>query len=148
MLHLRLAAGAVALGLVTGLSATAQAQNFPIVPGEYVEMSSITIDDGHNLDYATFLAGQWKAQEEFAKSQGWITGYEILANVDKRAGEPDLYLVQRMKSLPDAAEIAHRDEVSRAHVKLTDAQMEASSGDRAKYRHVIGSQLLQVLTSK
>ena len=145
MTILRLAAGALALGL---MSMPATAQNFPMTPGDYVEVTSVTIDDGHNLDYAMFLAGQWKAQEEFAKAQGWITGYEVLSNNNKRAGEPDLYLIIRYKSLPDAAEIAHREDVVRAHVKQTDAQLEASSGDRAKYRHVIGSELLQVLNFK
>ena len=148
MIHHRIAAGALALGLFTAGATGAHAQNFPMTSGDYVEISEITIEDGHNLDYANFLASQWKAQEEFAKSQGWITGYEVLANVNKRAGEADLYLLVRMKSLPDAAESAKREDVARAHVKMTDAQMEASSGDRAKYRHVIGSQLLQVLNFK
>ena len=129
MIHHRIAAGALALGLFTAGATGAHAQNFPMTSGDYVEISEITI-------------------EEFAKSQGWITGYEVLANVNKRAGEADLYLLVRMKSLPDAAESAKREDVARAHVKMTDAQMEASSGDRAKYRHVIGSQLLQVLNFK
>lgn len=126
----------------------AAAQNFPMDMGEYVNLTMVTIDDGHNLDYANFLAGQWKAQEEFAKAQGWITGYEILSNVDKRPGEPDLYLVVRMKGIPDAAEQARRDKVVRDNLKMTDAQMEAGSGDRAKYRHVIGSMMLQQLVFK
>lgn len=33
----------------------------------------------------------------------------------------------------------------RDNVKLTDAQMQAASGERAKYRKVLGSQLWQVL---
>lgn len=126
----------------------AQAQNYPLAEGEYLQVSSVTVDDGHGIDYATFLAGYWRAQEDFMKAQGWITGYEILANYNKRAGEPDLYLVERMKSLPDAAEIARRNEVMRTQMKMTDAQMEAASGERAKYRKVLGSTLLQVLNFK
>jgi hypothetical protein len=132
-------------GAVLALATPALAQNYPLVEGDYVEVTSVTVDDGHGLDYATFLATQWKAQEEFAKAQGWITGYEILSNVYKRAGEADLLLVINYKLLPDATELAHREQVIRDHMKQTDAQMEASSGDRAKYRHVIGSQLLQVM---
>lgn len=147
MTMIRYAAALAAIGCVVA-AAPAQAQNFPMNPGEYVEMTSISIDDGHNLDYATFLAGQWKDQEEFAKSQGWISSYEVLQNLDKRAGEPDLYLVVHMKSIPDAAEMIRRDQVVRDHTRMTDAQMEAGSGDRAKYRHVIGSMLLQQLVFK
>jgi hypothetical protein len=144
MKHVCLALAAVGLGF----AAPAAAQNMPMTSGDYVEMTSVSIDDGHNMDYANFLATKWKAQEEFAKSQGWITGYEILANANKRPGEPDLYLVVRYRSLPDAAEQAHRDQVMHDHAKMDDAAMDADSAGRAKFRHVTGSQLLQVLAFK
>lgn len=124
------------------------AQNYPLAEGEYVTVSSITVDDGHGIDYANFLAGYWRTQEDFMKAQGWITGYEILANVNKRAGEPDLYLIERTKAYPDAAESARRNEIMRTQMKMSDAQMEAASGDRAKFRKVLGSMLLQVMTFK
>ena len=73
------------------------------------------------------------------------TSAEVLANINKRPGEPDLYLIQRSKSLPDGAESERRDQIMRDKVKMTSAQLEAASGDRAKFRHVIGSSLLQVL---
>ncbi len=135
------AAAAVALSLST----PALAQNFPFVAGDYVEVTAVSIDDGHNLDYAQFLAGYFRAQEEYAKSQGWQTSFEILSNVDKRKGEPDLYLVRRFKNRPDGAESERRNAMIREHVKQSDAQMEAASGDRAKFRHIDGTQLLQVL---
>ena len=143
----RCAAALAAAGCIA-VATPALAQNFPMTNGDYIDVTSVTIDDGHNLDYATFLAGQWKDQEEFAKAQGWIISYSVLQNVNKRPGEPDLYLVTHMKSIPDAAEQARRDQVVKDHVKMTDAQMEAGSGDRAKYRHVIGSMLLQELKFK
>ena len=78
-------------------------------------------------------------------SQGWQTSWELLANVHKRKGEPDLYLIRRYKSLPDGVEGDRRSANIRDHVKQTDAQMQAASGDRAKFRHIDGSQLLQVM---
>ncbi len=141
-------AATIAASASLAVAAPAFAQSYPMVPGDYVSVTMISIDDGHGLDYAQFLAGMWKDQEEFAKSQGWISSYEIMANVDKRPGEPDIYLVTHMKSIPDAAEIARRDAVVSARNKMTDAQMEASSGDRAKYRHVMGSMLLQEMKFK
>jgi hypothetical protein len=135
-------------GLALGVSVPAVAQNVPLGFGDYVEITSVSIDDGHEVDYANFLATKWKAQEEFAKSQGWITGYEILANPWKRTGEPDLYLVVRYPTLPDAKEMAKRDQIMHDHVKMDDTQMDADSATRAKYRHVTGSELLQVLTIK
>jgi hypothetical protein len=126
----------------------AQAQNDPFTGGEFMTVTGVTIDDGHYLDYANFLAGYYKAQEEYAVKQGWQTGWEILANVNKRKGEPDLYLIRRFKSIPDGAEGERRSQMIRDNVKLTDAQMEAASGDRAKFRHVEGTTLLQVLKLK
>lgn len=131
-----------------GLSVTAVAQNAPVGYGDYVEVTSVSIDDGHFVDYAAFLSSKWKAQEDFAKAQGWITGYEILANPFKRAGEPDLYLVVRYRTLPDAAEQIKREAIMREQVKMDDTQMDADSASRAKYRHVTGSELLQVITIK
>ncbi len=132
----------------TMLVAPAQAQNYPTGYGDYVSVTEITVDDGHNLDFANYLAGQWRAQVDFAKAQGWITGYEVLANIDKRKDGADIYILRRFKSMPDAAESERRANFMRDHLKLTDAQIEASSGDRAKYRHVMGSELLLVITFK
>ncbi|GGD99776.1 hypothetical protein GCM10011515_19540 [Tsuneonella deserti] len=143
------------LGLVLGAATLAfafpqiaVAQNTPFTGGDYVEVTGVTIDDGHFLDYATFLAGYYKTQEEFAIKQGWQTGWELLGNVHKREGEPDLYLVRRYRNIPDGAEGEKRAEKIRAEVKMSDAQMAAQSGDRAKFRHIMGTQLLQVLKPK
>jgi len=141
-------AAVVAASLALAWSIPSMAQSYPLVPGEYVEVSSVTIDDGHGFDYAQFLAGQWRDRQEFAKKQGWIDSYEVLGNVHPRHGEPDLILVVRYKSIPDAVEQAKRDDAMRAYNKQTDAQMDAASGERAKYRHLVGSQLWQELKFK
>lgn len=139
--HLALVASTLALAC----AAPAAAQDDPFVGGDFVEVTGVSVDDGHYMDYASFLSGYYRAQEQYAVSQGWQTSWEILANVNKRKGEPDLYLIRRYKSLPDGAEGDKRSANIREHVKLTDAQMEAASGERAKFRHIQGTQLLQVL---
>jgi hypothetical protein len=141
-------AAVMAASLALAWSVPGIAQNYPMTGGEYVEVSSITIEDGHDVDYANYLSSQWRANQEYAKSQGWITGYEVLANVNKRPGEADLILVVRYKSIPEGAEGERRGAQMREHLKQTDTQMAAASGDRAKYRHVLGSTLWQVLNFK
>lgn len=141
---LRLAAIAAAT-LAFAAPLPAAAQTDPFIGGDYVLVTGVSIDDGHNLDYANFLSGFYKAQEEFAIKQGWQTSWEVLANINGRKGEPDLYLVRRFKSMPDSAEGERRAKMIRDQVKMDDAQMEAASGDRAKFRHIDGSQMLQVL---
>lgn len=142
MKSVRLAAlAAVTLAFAAPLPALAQ--NNPFIGGDYVSVTGVSIDDGHYMDYASFLSGYYKAQEDFAVKQGWQTSYEILSNVNARKGEPDLYLVRRFKSMPDGAEGERRAEMIRAQVKMDEAQMQAASGDRAKFRHVDSEMLLQ-----
>lgn len=146
MKSVRLAAIAAATLLFTALPA--QAQNDPFMGGDYVSVTSISIDDGHYLDYANFLAGFYRAQEDYAVKQGWQTSWEILSNVNARKDEPDLYLLRRFKNIPDGAEGERRSQMIRDNVKMSDAQMEAASGDRAKFRHVDSTMLLQEMKYK
>ena len=147
MKSVRLAAIAAATLLFTAPLAV-QAQSDPFMGGDYVAVTAISIDDGHYLDYATFLGGFFKAQEEYAVKQGWQTSWEILSNVHPRKGEPDLYLMRRFKNIPDGAEGERRSQMIRDNVKMSDAQMEAASGDRAKFRHVDSNMLLQEMKYK
>lgn len=133
------AAAAIALAFAT----PAIAQQYPVVPGEYVTMSMISVDDGHDLDYINHLAGMWRKGQDFAVKQGWINSYEILTNENRRSGEADYYLVTRFTKFPDAADEDKREAAYNAFMATTNAQMQAASGERAKYRHQVGSMLLR-----
>jgi hypothetical protein len=141
-------AAAATLGIGICVAPAAMAQDFPMKSGEYVEVGMIDVEDGGSYDYAVFLASQWKSNQEFAKSKGWISGYEVLANVNPRPGEPDLLLVTRFAAFADAAEGERRAAAYREHMKKSDKQMETESGDRVKMRTVMGSQLWQQLLFK
>jgi hypothetical protein len=134
-----------AVPFAMGFSISASAQNSPLMPGEYEDVAMIDIADGGSVDYANYLAGSWRKNQEFAKSKGWITGYQVFENVYPRPGEPDLYLVVRFNSLPDAAEEERRNQAYRDFVKQSDAQMAAESGNRLKIRTVMGVSLLREL---
>ena len=141
-------AAMLAVPFAVALSAPAMAQNYPMTSGDYEEVGMIDVSDGGGYEYATFLATTWKKNQEFAKSKGWIKGYQVLANVHPRPGEPDLYLVTTFSSLPDAAEEEKRNEAYRDFMKQSDAQMDAASGDRTKFRTVMGSFMLRQLNFK
>lgn len=142
MKSLRFAAAA-ALALLCTTPMAALAQQYPIVSGDYVSVSSISVDDGHDLDYANHLAGMWRKGQDFAMKQGWITGYEILTNEYKRGGEPDFYLITRFAKFTDPAEEDKRENAYNAYMATTNTQLQAASGERAKYRHQMGSMLLR-----
>jgi hypothetical protein len=135
-----------ALGAATlAFAAPAVAQEFPVVGGDYWTVSEITIDDGHFGDYADHLAGLYRKSIEFQKSKGWIKASYILANVNKRANEPDLYLVTITDKLTTPAEDEARAKEINAYLQSSARQQDAQSGARAKYRHLGGSALLQEL---
>lgn len=142
-------AALLAATMTLAFAAPAIAQDaYPMDLGDYVELSAITIDDGHSVDYLNHVAGMWRRGQDYARSQGWITSYEVMTNAFPRKGEPDIYLLVRTPRLVDAAEDAKRDQAYRAYMQRTVAQLETESGDRAKYRHLSGTMLLRELRFK
>lgn len=133
------ACGGVALAFATPLFS----QAIPLDPGDYWDVTEVTIDDGHNAEYADFLAAQWKPNQEFAKSKGWIKGYHVFANPYKRANEPDLYLVVVYDRIPTAAEDKAREKDMDAFMRRDSRRRDAESGMRAKYRHIGGTTMLR-----
>ena len=91
-----------ALMLFVSLSATAQDEN-PWKAGNYWNVSGIHVKDGGGLKYAQYLATEWVRNQEYAKSQGWISDFMVLSNTHPREGEPNLYLITISASLPSSA---------------------------------------------
>jgi hypothetical protein len=125
------------------LSVPAAAQDLPLVGGDYWDVTSVKIDDGHFGDYADFLAGQFRKENDFAKSKGWIKAYYIFGNVNTRKDEPDLYLVTVSDRLATPAEQIARNKELNAYMATDDRKQIAGSGQRATFRHITGDMLLQ-----
>ncbi len=133
-----------ALGAVSmSLAMPAAAQDIPLKGGDYWTVSDVMIDDGHGADYADYLAGQYRKQMDWEVSKGYIKSYKILDNVNKRAGEADLYLVTTFDHMPTNAESEARNAAANAYLATTNRALEAGSGERAKYRHLGSTMLLQ-----
>ncbi len=125
------------------LPTVAAAQEFPLVAGDYSEVSGIFIKDGGAFKYATHLATKWVDVQEFAKSKGWISDYKILINEYPRDGEPTIYLMTTFAKMADAAEGERRNKAYDAYMKSSAEQQIAESGNRAEYRTVQSSMLLR-----
>jgi hypothetical protein len=123
----------------------ASANDYPTVGGDFYEVTGVQLKDGGALAYASFLATEWKADQEFAKSKGWIKSYMVLSNTYPRKGEPDLYLVIVSERLPSGAEQDKRDDEYTAWRKKTLEQMQKESGNRLAIREITTSSLLQEL---
>jgi hypothetical protein len=135
-----------ALGAATMLmTVPAVAQDVPLVGGDYWDVTSVKIDDGHFADYADFLVSDSRKQNEYAKSKGWIKAYYILSNNNNRKDEPDLYLVTVSDRIATPAEQISRTKEMNAYLQSDDRKQLAGSGHRATYRHITGDMLLQQL---
>jgi hypothetical protein len=128
------------------MSSTVLAQEWPLVGGDYWTVTGIDVKDGGDLQYANWLAEEWRKNSEFAVSKGWIKGYRIMSNVHARAGEPDLYLIRIMEEIVSGSEGEERYKEYMAWQKKSEEQMEAESGNRAEYREVMSTSLLQDLS--
>ncbi len=134
------ALAAAALSLTLPQAAMAQ-DEWPLQPAEYVEVAAIHIDDGYGLTYANHLATIWRASQDYALEQGWITGYEILVNTYAREGEPDIYLLTRFAAFETPEEGEARGRQFREEMGRTIAEMQEESAGRAEYR-TLGSEML------
>jgi hypothetical protein len=140
--------GLLALVLCSATAAIpmrALADEWPMTQGDYWEVTGIQLKDGGSLAYANFLATEWKADQEFAKSKGWIKAYMVFANPYNRKGEPDLYLVSISERLASGPEAEKRSDEYMAWKKKSQAQMQKESGNRAEVREIGSSMLLQEL---
>lgn len=127
------------------LAGTVLADEYPLVAGDYWEITGVHIKDGGGLKYANFIAGEWRENQEFAKSKGWIKDYMVFANAYPRQGEPDLYLVSVIDSVVSGAVSEKRQDEYMAWRKKTLAQMDSESGNRAEFREIMSSELIQKL---
>ena len=135
-----------ALGASCALFSTgASAEEWPFVGGDYWEVTGIDIQDGGGWKYANWLADEWRKDLDFAKSKGWIKDYMVIANVHNRSDEPDLYLIQVREDVPSGAEGEKRQKEYMEWQSKSIEKMVGESGNRAEYRTVMSTSLLQVL---
>jgi len=131
------------LSAILALATPAAAQELPVSPGNYWDVSAIDVVDGQDAAYIDYLATTWKRSQEFARSKGYIDGYHVLTNEYARAGEPDLYLVTIYKKWYDTAEQERQRKEYEAMMQRDQRKLMAESGGRATMRKLAGSMLLR-----
>lgn len=144
--HRFMAGAAAACFALTSLSAIAD--DHPYSQGSVVNVSRIRTVDGKFDDYVKWLDTTWKAEQEAAKSAGYITGYQVLTAEARGPDDPDVLLVITYKNwaaLDDS--IAKGDAIA----KKIEGSVEAanqSEAARSSIRRVLGSQTYQVMDLK
>jgi len=139
----KLTLAVAALGLM--MATPVLAQKSAAEPGIYWNVQDIFIEPGHTEQYIDFLRDRVMKECAFSISKGYLVGCKVLANVNKRMHEPDLFIVRMFKEMPSVAEQKRRDDEYSAMVKMDDHQMDADSGARTPIRKLGDNTLLQEL---
>lgn len=105
----------------------------------------IDVEDGHSEEYLAWLNGAWRSNQEYARQQGWIFNFHILANFDNRNGEPDLYLITTYNDEPSAAESERRDAMMLRRMQTNAVGADQQSASRGTMRRQMGSMTLREL---
>jgi hypothetical protein len=134
----KLILGAISLAFLA-TSAPGLSQQSAVKPGPLWTAARIDVEDGQYENYMDWLAKVWIPNQEFAKSQGWLSDYYILDNINNRDGEPDLILITRFNDFPSPTEIERRNAVMNERMKQDDHTADAASGQRGKMRRLMGS---------
>lgn len=134
---------AVILLSVSAMSIAQAQEEPPFIGGDYWEVTGIKTADGGGLKYARWLASEWRRNSEFAKSQGWIKDFMVMSNVHGRSDEPDLYLIAVFENMATVQENEKRRKTYLDWAKKSMDKMAEESGNRAEYRTVMSTSLLQ-----
>lgn len=143
----KLMIGAAAL-LFVSLSAPVAAQQSSMKPGPMWVAARIAVEDGQMPHYMDYLTKTWMANQEFAKSQGWLLEYHVLQSVNPRDGEPNIILLTSFADMPSAAEAERRGDILNKRQNLDDYRAAAASGGRNKMRRQMGSVLYREMLKR
>lgn len=128
------------------MASPAGAQDTAYVPGPYWVVQGIYIEDGQLENYMDYIASTYRKSQDFAKQNGWISGFTILQNVNHRNDEPHLYLVTEMPKLATPQEEAERERKLNEHMQQTTREATDQSGKRVAMRRLMSNLLLQELS--
>jgi len=109
----------------------------------YWRIVMLKIEDGQVENYTDYLRSEWKEEQEWAKSKGYIFDYHVFSNSFRRPGEPDLFIAFEFRNWPDDAEAQRRKDEMLSVLKLDRHQYDAGNAERNKMRTYMGSMLLK-----
>ena len=139
--------GAAALAMFLG-SGPALAQQSSMKPGPMWTAGRILVEDGQMQNYMDYLTKTWMANQDYAKSQGWLLDYHILQSINPRDGEPNIILLSRFTDMPSAAEADRRTAILDKRLGQDSHSAAAASGDRNKMRRQMGSVLYREMLKR
>ncbi len=135
--RLFLSLAAVSL-LLVGLTVYAQVAR-PYHDGSVWQISQIRVKPGMGEAYMSYLAGQWKSQQDAAKSAGLILSYKV---IETEAHGPQDFNMLLMTEYKDLATMeANQDKMDALMQKVAGDDQKQMQGykDRSEIREVLGT---------
>jgi len=113
----------------------------PYRNGSVWDVAFIRVKPGMNNAYLTYLAGDWKREQEALKSAGIILSYKVLQTEPHNPGDFTLMLMTEYKDL--ATMEANESKADGIIQKVIGDDQKQVQGykDRAEIRDVLGSRL-------
>lgn len=137
---------AATLAVLATTPAIAQQSSYKL--GSLWNASRIDVEDGQYENYMDYVTKTWIPLMEFQKSQGWISDYHVLDNMNLRDGEPELILITRFTDYPSVAELDRRNQIINQRLQLDDHSSDAASGQRTKMRKLMGNVMYRELLKR
>lgn len=109
----------------------------------YWRIVMLKIEDGQLETYMDYLKSEWKAEQDWARSKGYIFDYHVFANSFRRPGEPDLFVAFEFRNWPDDAESERRKTALLAMLKQDRYEYDAGNARRNAMRRYMGMMLLK-----
>jgi hypothetical protein len=137
-----------ALAVLALTSVAAYADDHAYSEGPVINVGRIRTVDGHFDDYMNWIDTTWKQEQEAGKKAGYIVSYQVIQVEPRTADDPDLLLVVTYKNWAalDGA-LAKSDAIAK-QLEGSVAASNQAQADRAKIRHVLGSETMQALELK
>ncbi len=137
-----------AMMIAAALTTPAVAQDSNYKPGSVWESSRIKVLPGQFENYMDFLATTWKKNQEFAKAEGIVLNYHVLAVNNRRHDEPHLVLIIEYKDYQTTAQQEAFSKKINAMMAMDDRKQAAANGARGAMREQMGSTEYQELILK
>ena len=139
--------GIAALAIVAG-TGPALAQQSSMKPGAMWTAGRILVEDGQMQNYMDYLTKVWMANQDYAKSQGWLLEYHVLQSIHPRDDEPNIILITRFNDMPSAAETERRNDILNKRLNQDAHSAAAASGQRNAMRKQLGAVLYREMVRR
>ncbi len=147
-MRIKLLGAACAAALVCLAAPAAAQSDSHYTPGPLWYMSAVHVEDGQFENYMDWLSNQFRKEHEFGIKEGVELSYHVLAVNQKRAGDPDLYLVFTSKDYMTTAQQLAYEKKLNAMMNEDRRVSEANAAKRGPMRKIISTMELQELVLK